>query len=113
MGITYDQLTEILLTSGDYFEVIAPKSFGRQDVYRGKDATAFLTRAAGHRHAHTVLDENGAVIYRRDYNGKVTLDTGSARYLSNDGKRYAGRRAMESNFKGSVRRARKLWNIGF
>lgn len=77
MSLSYDELTEILLASGESFSIEQVRPDGKVHLYRGKDAHAFLMGRDGRRHEHKVFAQNGDLLYHRDVNGK--LHVGSER----------------------------------
>jgi hypothetical protein len=71
VALTYEQLTEILLQSGEPFTIEEPRSDGKTNVYRGNNAKAFLAKADRRRHEHKVFDQQGKLVYHRDVNGRL------------------------------------------
>lgn len=71
--MSYEVLTELLMTNAGSFEVREHSSDGRLNVYRGGDITLFIQRQDDRRHTHEVYDSAGTLLYKRDYNGRVTV----------------------------------------
>ncbi len=71
MAVSYNELTEILLRSGETFEVQEIFQDGTIHTYRGKNISAFIQRSDKRDHEHKVFDQTGNLVYHRDRNGKL------------------------------------------
>lgn len=110
MPLTYEQLTEILLQAGKPFTIQERLPSGKTNIYRGRDAQAFLEYRDGRMHEHKAFDPEGNLLYHRDVNGKLYVGS-PKQWRAYAGRQQAGRAALSGMdiFRQGVGIVKRRW----
>jgi hypothetical protein len=108
--MSYEELTQLLLTSGPHFVIEEVDPRGKVHRFTGRDVTAFVQRQDHRRHEHKVFGPDGTLIYHRDMNGRIYEGSDWQKY-KNSRERAAGRVALTALdiFRDAWDRAMRLY----